>query len=289
MSRCKGVDEDRPGSPQCRKSVKYKSNYCWRHQDQDPGITQCMGKKMNGTPCERNAMPGHLFCRPHRRQIADLEKLECPRGCGQLSYEIVNDMGYFQCPNCKGSVLNAKNIGTIIKDKSDKVRTIESLLEQGVPCELDCPTCEGKMVEIRVYYELPKQQGGGSLGNLGGLPLDHPILLVFALVVFVGVATHEGAKDKNQKEGGRIGSLILDGCGDCGSFWFDKGEIDTIRRSVSVKEKDKKFRSVEGKSDMATGRRPELKTTYCTYVDPVSDKKCRGISFRGGAFCWKHK
>lgn len=286
MGRCRGVDENRPGSPQCRMNVKYKSNYCWKHQYQDPGVTQCMGKKTNGMPCERNAMAGLLFCRSHRRQIADLEKLECPRGCGQLSYEIVNEMGYFECSKCKGSVLNAKNIGAILKDKSDKVGTLESLLEQGVPCDLDCPTCEGKMVEIRVFYELPKQQGGGGLGNLGGMSVDHPILLVFALVVVIGAAAHEASKDKNPKEGGKIGSLVLDGCGDCGSFWFDKGELDSIRRSVSVKEKDKKFRRINDKS---VGTRSELKTAYCTYVDPVSDKKCRGISFRGGEFCWKHK
>ncbi len=291
MGQCKGVDEDRTGSPQCGKHVKYKSEYCWKHQDQDPGITQCMGKKTNGRPCERNAVVGLLFCRPHRRQIADLEKLECPRGCGQLAYEISNDMGYFECPKCKGSVLNAKNIGTILKDKSDKVGTLESLLEQGVPCDLDCPTCDGKMVEIRVHYERPKQQGapgfGGDLG-IGGA-VDHPIVLVFALVVIVGALAYEATKEKKPEEGGKIGSLILDGCGDCGSFWFDKGEIDSIRRSVSVKEKGTEVKADSGKPDMVTDRRSELKTSYCTYVDPVTSKECRGMSFRGGAFCWKHK
>jgi Zn-finger nucleic acid-binding protein len=29
-------------------------------------------------------------------------------------------------------------------------------------------------------------------------------------------------------------TLILDGCGDCGSFWFDKGEIDKIRKTRKV-------------------------------------------------------
>ena len=140
------------------------------------------------------------------------------------------------------------------------------------------------MVEIRVFYELPKQQGGVGLGDLG--IIDHPILLVFALVVVIGSAAHEASKDKNPKEGGKISSLVLDGCGDCGSFWFDKGELDRIKRSASVKEKGKEFRRIDDKS---VGKRSELKTTYCTYVDPVSDKKCRGISFRGGEFCWKHK
>jgi len=29
-------------------------------------------------------------------------------------------------------------------------------------------------------------------------------------------------------------TLILDGCGDCGSFWFDKGEVDKIRKADEV-------------------------------------------------------
>ena len=66
------------------------------------------------------------------------------------------------------------------------------------------------MVEIRVFYELPKQQGGVGLGDLG--IIDHPILLVFALVVVIGSAAHEASKDKNPKEGGKISSLVLDGC-----------------------------------------------------------------------------
>ena len=225
MSRCRGVDENRPGSPQCRMNVKYKSNYCWKHQYQDPGITQCMGKKANGMPCERNAMAGLLFCRSHRRQIADLEKLECPRGCGQLSYEIVNDMGYFECSKCKGSVLNAKNIGAIIKDNSDKVRTLESLLEEGVSCDLDCPTCKGKMVEINVYYEPsnPMENFGGAQDLLTGA-----IMLVIGLPVIVYEASKHNYVDIDKA------TLILDGCGDCWSFWFDKGEIDKIRKADDV-------------------------------------------------------
>ena len=153
--------------------------------------------------------------------------LQCPKGCGQLSYASFGGIGDYKCQKCKGSLLNAKNIGTILEDESDKVGTLESLLEQGVPCDLDCPTCEGKMVEIRVYYELPNPIGsGGAHSSLAGIAIS----LVFA----AGVIAYEVSKHNFDEEGNA--SLILDGCGDCGSFWFDKGEIDSIRRSVSVKE-----------------------------------------------------
>ena len=167
--------------------------------------------------------------------------LQCPKGCGQLSYASFNrsilnikglidrlktdKIGYYECQKCKGSLLNAKNIGTILKDESDKVGTLESLLEQGVPCDLDCPTCKGKMVEIKVYYDphIATPRGGAS-SDLASFA----IMLVIAVPIIVYEAS------KHNYEGGKA-TLILDGCGDCGSFWFDKGEIDRIRKSLSVK------------------------------------------------------
>ena len=178
-------------------------------------------------------------------EFRNIENLQCPKGCGQLSYASFNpdrllkslatralmmesgEIGYYECQKCKGSLLNAKNIGTILKVKSDKVGTLESLLEQGVPCDLDCPTCKGKMVEIKVYYEPPNPasgiKGGGSSG-LGGIAL--------MLVIAVPVIAYEMSKHNFDEEG--KASLILDGCGDCGSFWFDKGEIDRIRKVRKV-------------------------------------------------------
>ena len=154
--------------------------------------------------------------------------LQCPKGCGQLSYASFGGIGDYKCQKCKGSLLNAKNIGAILEVKSDKVGTLESLLEQGVPCDLDCPTCKGKMVEIKVYYEPPNPAKGGFRPN---------DLFSFAIgmVLAAGVIAYEASK--HNFEGGSA-TLILDGCGDCGSFWFDKGEIDRIRKGW-VKEKGK--------------------------------------------------
>ena len=176
-------------------------------------------------------------------EFRNIENLQCPKGCGQLSYASFNpdrllkslaksalmmesgEIGYYECQKCKGSLLNAKNIGTILKVKSDKVGALESLLEQGVPCDLDCPTCEGKMVEIKVYYEPPnpstpiRATGGGLAG------------IAIMLVIAVPIIVYEASK--HNYEDGKP-TLILDGCGDCGSFWFDKGEIDRIRKARKV-------------------------------------------------------
>ena len=178
----------------------------------------------------------------NRYFTADIKNLQCPKGCGQLSYASFNpdlllkslakralmmgsgEIGYYECQKCKGSLLNAKTIGTILKVKSDKVGTLESLLEQGVPCDLDCPTCKGKMVEIKVYYDphIATPGGAGSSG-LGGIAI--------MLVIAVPIIAHE--MSKHNFEDGKP-TLILDGCGDCGSFWFDKGEIDRISKARKV-------------------------------------------------------
>ena len=180
-------------------------------------------------------------------EFRDIKNLQCPKGCGQLSYASFNrfilkslatralmmesgEIGYYECQKCKGSLLNAKNIGTILEDESgsmwnvnDKVGTLESLLEQGVPCDLDCPTCKGKMVEIKVYYEPPNPEGFFRPNDLFSFAIG--------MVLAAGVIAYEASK--HNFEGGSA-TLILDGCGDCGSFWFDKGEIDRIRKVRKV-------------------------------------------------------
>ena len=182
------------------------------------------------------------------KEFRDIENLQCPKGCGQLSYASFNrysdlerfidrlktdKIGYYECQKCKGSLLNAKNIGGILKDYSDKVRTLESLLEQGVSCDLDCPTCEEKMVEINVYYEpdVTKSQGMDVFGGGGSDLADLAIMLVIAIPV---IAYDLYESSKHNYEGVGKATLVLDGCGDCGSFWFDKGEIDRIRKARKV-------------------------------------------------------
>ena len=178
-------------------------------------------------------------------EFRDIENLQCPKRCGQLSYASFNrsilniggliidrlksdKIGHYKCQKCKGSLLNAKNIGAILKDNSDKVRTLESLLEQGVPCDLDCPTCEEKMVEINVYYEPDVTKAMDDFGGVG------PDLASLAIMLVIGIPVIAYESSKHNYEGLGKATLILDGCGDCGSFWFDKGEIDKIRKARNV-------------------------------------------------------
>jgi len=154
-------------------------------------------------------------------KFRDIETLQCPKGCGQLSYVSFGEIDSYECQICKGSLLNAKNIETILKDESDKWGTLESLLEQGVLCDLDCPTCEGKMVKIKVYYKPPRRYASGMNSSDWRRRMTKSLPgLALMLVIAAPIAAYEMSKHG-----------FLDGCGDCRSLWFDKGELDRIRKS----------------------------------------------------------
>ena len=163
------------------------------------------------------------------KEFRDIKNLQCPKGCGQLSKVLRSsgEFAYYKCHKCKGSLLDAKYLGAILKDKSDRLGALNSLLEQVVPCDLDCPTCQGKMVEIKVYYEPQDINGRGYKNNMAttreGLLIN----------LFVDIVTY-GVKRKKHNYEGLAATLILEGCGACGSFWFDKGEIDKIRKADDV-------------------------------------------------------
>ena len=159
----------------------------------------------------------------------DIENLQCPKGCGQLSKVLRSsgEFAYYKCHKCKGSFLNAKYLGTILKDEDRMGASLNSLLEQGMPCDIDCPTCEGKMVEIKVYYE-PPDNGIGLLRNpRADDRAELGINLLIDLVAY-------GVKRSKHNYEGLRATIILEGCGDCGIFWFDKGEIDKIRNAYDV-------------------------------------------------------
>lgn len=234
----------------------------------------CMGKKMDGRPCGRPALSGQLFCRGHRSQIAELEMIQCPKGCGELSYSAFDEIGYYECRKCKGSLLNAKNIGSVLRDDSNKVESLVKLLDSGKPCDLDCPTCEIHMLKIRVRYEIPASGGGINLGSTfaGGGAVG---LLIGLTIVGAASASQSALNEPS------IRSLVLDGCKSCGSFWFDDGEARSIRHYQLTERSPKKRQS--GKGDR------NQKPTHCTFIDPITGRKCNTLPFRGGAFCWKHK
>ena len=249
----------------------------------------CIGKLGNGKPCFREAMTGALFCRGHRTQLGNIENLQCPRGCGQLTYrlEYKND-GYYTCQKCKGTMLDAKSVENKL---SKHAGTLKDLLENGEECSLKCPRCEALMLEIRVAYKLPEGGGGGGLGDLGGLGGGGAGLLLGALVLVAVAAAAESSKSKGDR-------MVIDGCRDCGTFWFDASEMNTVKQSTSVEGEDEKIGRLETESAEKKAARADRvarlsvgrsANTNCMHIDDLTGKKCRRITYRGTEYCYMHK
>ena len=259
----------------------YKSDYCKNHRGQDPSIRICMGKRGDGKPCFREAMTGALFCRGHRTQLGDIEKLQCPRGCGQLIYRIglQRDYGFYFCQKCKGTMLDAKSVENKL---SKHAGTLKNLLENGEECSLKCPRCEALMLEIRVAYKLPEGGGGGGLGDLGGLGGGGAGLLLGALVLVAVAAAAESSKSKGDR-------MVIDGCRDCGTFWFDAREMNTVKQSTSVEGEDEKIGRLETESAEARLSVGRAANTNCMHIDEKNGKKCRRVTFRHSEYCYMHQ
>ena len=239
----------------------------------------CMGKRGDGGPCFREAMTGALFCRGHRTQLGDIEKLQCPRGCGQLTYRLEYKNGYYTCQKCKGTMLDAKSVEKVI---SKHAETLKDLLENGEECSLKCPRCEALMLEIRVAYKLPEGGGGGGLGDLGGLGGGGAGLLLGALVLVAVAAAAESSKSKGDR-------MVIDGCRDCGTFWFDARELKIVKQSTSVEGEDEKIGRLETESAEARLSVGRAANTNCMHIDEKNGKKCRRVTFRHSEYCYKHQ
>ncbi len=276
MAKCKGIDEN---GEVCGRPAMYNSDYCKNHRTQDPTVSICMGKNPAGKPCSRMALEGLLFCRQHRTQIADIEKLQCPRGCGQLTYRLVDKSGYYVCQECKGAMLDAKSMETRLSKHAD---TLNELLESGEVCSLKCPRCEALMLEIRVTYKLPEGGGlGGGLGGFGGGG-GAGILLGIAVLVVVAAAAESAASSKSK--GTR---MVIDGCRDCGTFWFDASEMKIVKQSTSIEGEDVEIARMEAESgEKNIG---SYAIANCLHIDDLTDKKCRRVTFRGTGYCYRHQ
>jgi hypothetical protein len=269
----------------------YQSDYCKKHRAQDPSVKICMGKMGSGKPCFREAMTGALFCRGHRTQLGDIEKLQCPRGCGQLTYRSEYKNGYYACQECKGTMLDAKSVE---KEVSKHAETLKDLLENGEECSLKCPRCEALMLEIRVAYKLPEGGGGGGVGDLGGLGGGGAGLLLGLVLVTVVVAAASAAESSKSK-GKR---MVIDGCRDCGTFWFDASEMRIVKQSTSVEGEDEKIGRLETESAEKKAARADRvarlsvgrsENTNCLHIDEKNGEKCRRVTFRHSEYCYKHQ
>jgi len=293
VAKCRGSKED---GTACRQSTMYKSDFCKKHRSQDPSFTTCMGKQASGKPCIREALVGELFCRGHLTQKGNLEKLHCPRGCGLLTYRMgLNNAWFYHCGVCKGAMLDAKLLETKLAE--DLALKFNNLLDASTKVgKLNCPSCEGLMFGFKIVYVMP--EGGRGVGGLhfgGDLNMGGAGLIGLLFVGAVIVAASSAGKDEvdydEEEFGGSV--MVIDGCKDCGNFWFDRKELKTV--TVAEKIRAAKEWEEEATRPMlrpawspaqASGR---ASNTNCLHIDEKNGKNCRRVTFRSTEYCYMHQ
>ena len=292
---CRGAEEN---GAICGKPTMYKSDFCKKHQSQDLSIHFCMGKYASGKDCSRRAVAGELFCRQHISQKGDIEKLQCPRGCGLLTYRLWNQSGYYYCTKCRGAMLDAKRLeAKLASDASIFNRLLE---KEGEDCSLKCPSCEGLMYEFKIVYVAPEGGGVGNIGNIGGGGGGGGAIVAIIVVVLVIAVVSAAMNDSKKKSGGKeIGYdvdgyvMAIDGCKDCGIFWFDGNELSIVKSAQGIRG----ARALSQAPQIVKKEPERLKlvpsgratNTNCLHVDERSGKKCRRVTYRGTEYCYMHQ
>ena len=142
------------------------------------------------------------------------------------------------------------------------------------------------MLQIRVAYKLP-EGGGGNIGSLGGGGAAG-LLLGIAVIAVVASAA-ESSKSKKGK------LMVIDGCRDSGTFWFDAKEMNTVKQSTSVEDGEEEIARRKAESakkkeaygvGLSVGRSAN---TNCMHIEKNNGKKCRRVTFRHSEYCYMHQ
>jgi len=79
--------------------------------------------------------------------------------------------------------------------------------------------------------------------------------------------------------------MVIDGCRDCGTFWFDASEMRTVKQSTSVEGAEiARMEAESGGKNIGS-----YAIANCLHIDDLTDKKCRRVTFRGTQYCYMHQ
>ena len=217
----------------------------------------------------------------------------------------IRRLGTYRCGLCDGELINTKQAAYAFENHPVSP---DDILKQGSPCGLDCPTCSSEMVATTLLHIREKESY-----NPGSVPSpSHPVIDAIVLgIVVIDVIAHQAQENKDN----RTQTIELNGCTDCGSFWFDAFEMSTVESAANViqtdpaslemlaekereweetvielqmSEAERREREVS-RQPRARDRRGRAQNTICLHSDNLTGKKCRrGIS-RSSDYCYVHQ
>jgi predicted nucleic acid-binding Zn-ribbon protein len=239
-----------------------------------------------------------------------------PSDSGVINYweNRIRRLGTYRCDRCDGELINTKQAAYAFENHPI---TPNEILEQGSPCGLDCPICSSEMVETTLLHIRKKE----SYNRLGSAPSpSHPVInaIVLGILVF-DYLSHLDQESKDK----RTRAINLNGCTDCGSFWFDYFEMSAVESAAKVTEADsaslemlvereREWEETVIELQMSEAERRErvserelsrqartrarrarsagrAQNTNCLHIDNRTSKKCRRVTYRSSEYCYVHQ
>jgi len=219
----------------------------------------------------------------------------------------IRRLGTYRCGLCDGELINTKQAAYAFENHPV---TPNEILEQGSPCGLDCPICSSEMVATTLLHIRKKESN--NLPRLPGGGPGHPAIAAIMLgIVVIDVIAHQAQESKDN----RTQTIELNGCTDCGSFWFDAFEMSAVESAANVietdpaslemlAEREKEWEETVIELQMPEAERRERETsrqarardrhgraqnTNCLNIDKKTGKKCRRVTFRSSEYCYVHQ
>jgi len=222
--------------------------------------------------CTEEVLGGQLFCNEHRSQISAIEDLQCPRGCGRLSYGRTGWSGQFYLLIIAALViafLGLMSAVTALTLMHGVIAPADWLLfvaiavavwafvsNEGVTGRYKCGRCSGEMYDSKSIVKMLMLSEAKTIERLleSGTPSANKrqcpgceAVMVRIPIDYVEPDRHEGFWATPDDALGFVIAVVeamipnptkhldLEGCPTCGMFWFDSRELAKIKESTSMK------------------------------------------------------
>jgi len=205
--------------------------------------------------CTEEVLEGQLFCNEHRSQISAIEDLQCPRGCGRLSYGRTGWSDQFILMMIAAFVIGVLGLfaeAFFILLVAILVAVLAFVWNEGATGRYKCYQCSGEMYDSKSIVKMMSGDKAKTIERLleSGTPSANKRQCPGCEAVMVRIPIDYVEPDSHHSPNDALGFVIvvvaamipnptkhldLEGCPTCGMFWFDSRELAKIKESTSMK------------------------------------------------------
>ena len=210
----------------------------------------------NDSCTEEVLLEGQPFCNEHRSQISAIEDLQCPRGCGRLSYGRTGWSDQFILMMIAAFVIGVLGLfaeAFFILLVAILVAVLAFVWNEGATGRYKCYQCSGEMYDSKSIVKMMSGDKAKTIERLleSGTPSANKRQCPGCEAVMVRIPIDYVEPDSHHHTpNDALGFVIavvdamipnptkhlnLEGCPTCGMFWFDSKELAKIKESTSMK------------------------------------------------------